>query len=631
MKSMLLIASLVLPLALRAADDDFYFRLQAATVRSGAGIASANDVLSPALRLAANMGADLTAVTPAGSVYHVPVPANTTAESVFKSKRDALSPSAAAFIKDFSRVSSPVEISSIRGKPVELLVRWRADQPLPATASLAGIPITGTSATSGLVRLTKNGAITAADLGRLAEQLRNVATFVEPNTIFSIPLRKESATSPGPRAPALPFPDDPRFQSGEEWGMQRINAPALWSRTNGQCNVRVAIIDTGADYKHPEISGNLVDGHNFLDEKATAQDDHGHGTHCAGVIGGTGNNHVGIAGVNWKIEIMPLKAFSASGAGGTAFQLAQAFDWAIAHKAKVINASWGSPEYNDTIARAVQKAVANGIVVVAAAGNDAANLDGASPIPNYPASLRMAGVISVMAIDEQNAPASFSNYGKETVHLAAPGQHILSTWLNTGTGYVYDDGTSMAAPHVAGVVAAIWSLGAARFDAITPRPLAAQSVIAALLGMVKEDSLLKDKCVTNGYLYCDDQKLIALGNPNSAAAQGVVGTPAPTPSASNTSPAGSDPTQAGATPTGPSISVSGKLEVGAPAIGSETTGFVLRSNGTTIELRPKTPEIRRLLLGANGKEIMGEGVMTAQPGVERPNRPVLELASVRAN
>jgi subtilisin family serine protease len=183
-------------------------------------------------------------------------------------------------------------------------------------------------------------------------------------------------------------------------------------------------------------------------------DDNGHGTHCAGIIGAEGDNDEGIAGINWHVQIMPLK-FLGRGGFGTTKNAIEAINYAIDRKQKgvnvrVINASWGSTQYSKALEDAIRAAGEQGILFVAAAGNNGTDNDKRA---HYPSNYNLPNVISVAALDRSDALASFSNFGIKTVHVAAPGRDIRSTWLNDE--YRDASGTSMAAPQVSGVAALI--------------------------------------------------------------------------------------------------------------------------------------------------------------------------------
>jgi len=253
-----------------------------------------------------------------------------------------------------------------------------------------------------------------------------------------------------------------------------IGALDAWSAVTGSSTLTVAILDSGIDLVHPDLQANLWtnegevpgnatddDGNGYIDDAhgynfnaATAdnQDDKGHGTHGAGVIGAVGNNGIGIAGINWDVNLLPLKITDADGKASLAAAV-EAINYAIENNARVINASWimnlSTPEKINLLQTAVQDAVDAGIVVVAAAGNNAGQDIDATPL--YPASLDVPGVVTVAAVDSDRVLASFSNIGANSVDLAAPGMGILSTAL--GGEFSSSAGTSVATTVVSGAAA----------------------------------------------------------------------------------------------------------------------------------------------------------------------------------
>ena len=183
-------------------------------------------------------------------------------------------------------------------------------------------------------------------------------------------------------------------------------------------------------------------------------DDNGHGTHCAGIIGAEGDNDQGIAGINWKVRIMPLK-FLGKGGFGTTKDAIEAINYAVDRKrngvnVRVISASWGSTSYSKALEDSIRAAGEAGILFVAAAGNNSTDND---KRPHYPSNYNLPNVISVAALDRNDQLASFSNFGVKTVHIAAPGKEIVSTWLNDA--FREASGTSMATPYVSGTAALI--------------------------------------------------------------------------------------------------------------------------------------------------------------------------------
>jgi len=236
------------------------------------------------------------------------------------------------------------------------------------------------------------------------------------------------------------------------------------------------VLDSGVDYNHADLASNMwtrpdsipeyqdaelgsVDDFYGFDaeDAADPMDDNGHGTHCAGVIGAEADNGEGIAGINWKVEIMPLKFLGRGGFGSTKNAI-EAINYVIDRKkagvnVRVISASWGSTSKSKALEDVIRKAGEEGILFVAAAGNDSSNND---KRPHYPSNYNLPNVISVAALDRNDDLAKFSNYGEKTVHIAAPGKDIVSTWL--GQAYREASGTSMAAPQISGVAGLILSM-----------------------------------------------------------------------------------------------------------------------------------------------------------------------------
>jgi subtilisin family serine protease len=258
-------------------------------------------------------------------------------------------------------------------------------------------------------------------------------------------------------------PNDPLFNV--QYALQSINAQQAWEITTGSKNIVVGIIDTGIDGTHPDLIPNLwvnpnpgsmhyindIHGYNFtgrgnnwIPVGGIPTDYSGHGTHVAGIVGAKGNNGIGVTGINWDVSLAWL------GANGdeSSIQLSaviEAINYANSHKIPILNGSWGGPDYSlllhDTI-----KAY-KGLFVAAAGNNDNDN----DVLPTYPASFDLLNVISVASTDSSDQRSSFSNFGVKSVHIAAPGTAIRSTYLFSA--YQNMNGTSMASPYVAGVAA----------------------------------------------------------------------------------------------------------------------------------------------------------------------------------
>ena len=251
-------------------------------------------------------------------------------------------------------------------------------------------------------------------------------------------------------------------------GEHDIDAPEAWDITTGDSDVIVAVVDSGVDYNHPDLAGNIwvnsveLNGKRGLDDDGNGciddiygydfgvgdsypLDESGHGTHCAGIIGAKGDNDLNVTGVGWNTTIMSLKCGGGSSVSRSA--TFQSISYATDEGADVISCSLGQNGAGDFWQTIIDYAYSQGVIVVAAAGNDNEN------IPFYPAACDH--VIAVAATDQNDNKASFSNYG-EWVDIAAPGVSILS--LKPGASTAYMQGTSMACPHVSGACAILLSV-----------------------------------------------------------------------------------------------------------------------------------------------------------------------------
>src|SRR3954469_720946 len=248
---------------------------------------------------------------------------------------------------------------------------------------------------------------------------------------------------------ALTVPNDPRWTSAQRDYLGPLRMDRAWDVSRG-ANVKVAVVDTGVDAQHPDLSGRVGMGVNIVPTTNSVQDDVGHGTMVAGVIAANLNNARGIAGIAPQAQILPVKVLDANGSG-TDDDIADGITWAVDQGAKVINLSLGGPGGGDVLCAAVDTALAADVVVVAAAGNDGAETVG------YPAAC--PGVIAVAATNHTGALTAFSSFGWR-VALAAPGLDITSTALSahpTADSYDTESGTSFSTPIVAGVAALIRS------------------------------------------------------------------------------------------------------------------------------------------------------------------------------
>lgn len=298
------------------------------------------------------------------------------------------------------------------------------------------------------------------------------------------------------------IPDDTYYDY--QWGLSQVNASEAWNITTGSHKVVIAVIDSGIDLNHPdlkaniwinkgEIPGNRIDddhngyiddvyGWNFISDNNNISDDDGHGTHVAGIIAAEGNNSKGVAGVMWSATIMSLKFLDNEG-NGYVDDAVSAIRYATKMGASIISCSWGGSEYSQALKDVID---ASSALVVCAAGNRGSGTnDDISPV--YPACFTSKNIISVAATDASDALASFSDYGLNSVDVAAPGTHICSTL--PGSQYGYMQGTSMAVPYVTGLAGLIKSV----------RPdLSALQIKYTILNNVDYISSLAGKILTGG-------------------------------------------------------------------------------------------------------------------------------------
>ncbi len=305
--------------------------------------------------------------------------------------------------------------------------------------------------------------------------------YAEPNYIYKAIASEDSGT----------IPKDTDFQ--KQWALHNtgqedsggqvgvvgadINALKAWEVTKGSKDIIVAVIDTGVDYTHTELTKNIyrnpgesgdgketngidddangfIDDHvgwNFSASNNDPIDQDGHGTHCSGVIGAEGNNDKGIVGISWNVSILPIKFLGVG--GGTAAHAVQSIQYATKMGAHIMSNSWGGGFFSQAIKDAIGEAEEAGILFVAAAGNSGNDSDAR---PHYPSSYPEKNIISVAATNNSDDLSYFSTWGKESVDIAAPGSNIYSTVIKEK--YASFSGTSMATPHVAGAAALLWSM-----------------------------------------------------------------------------------------------------------------------------------------------------------------------------
>lgn len=321
------------------------------------------------------------------------------------------------------------------------LPEWQAAQ--RSLGALTGLEVRDLLLPHGVARLGVPPGRAAAEIARLRE-LPWVA-YAEPNYIA------RAATFP----PEARYPNDPFI--GNQWNMRRISAPQAWAMTQGRDSIVVAVLDSGVDLGHPEFSGRLMLGKNYLNPSLSPSDDYGHGTHVAGLIAANADNAIGISGLAPNVRLLPLKVLDSQGAGSY-FNIAAAIRDATDLNAQIINLSLGGFAADQTLQNAVVYALSRGRLVVAASGNCAQGgqyCQGVNPT-YYPAAY--PGVLAIGASDRFDNWANYSGY-KPYLSLAAPGgiatERIWSTWPG---GYNYLHGTSMATPLASAAAALVWTV-----------------------------------------------------------------------------------------------------------------------------------------------------------------------------
>ena len=351
--------------------------------------------------------------------------------------------------------------------PGELLVKFKA----------------GSTAVASQTVLNSLGAVALEDLGDTGWKRIKLPSSISMNDAIIELTRSMDIEGAQPNFyyHLLQTPNDTRFNDAGMYGLQKISAPSAWDLSTGSSSVVVADIDTGARYTHEDLAANIWnnpgeipgngiddDGNGFVDDyhgwdmffnDSDPLDENGHGTHTAGTIGAVGNNGVGVVGVNWNVKIMVIKIYNSSGFGTTSAMLVNAYNYVRLMKnrginIRVTNNSYGGCDeacgYDQATKDAIDLLADAGVLQVFAAGNDNSNNE---TTPFYPANYNSPGIISVAASTTTDAAASFSNYGVNSVDLAAPGSGILSTTWGSNSSYGSLSGTSMATPHVTGAAA----------------------------------------------------------------------------------------------------------------------------------------------------------------------------------
>jgi hypothetical protein len=350
-------------------------------------------------------------------------------------------------------------------KPRELLVRFQPEAPAEQIMALhqsLGSTVLKSLSNIKLHRVRLREGLTEEE-GIILYRAAEIVAFAERHAL---------------RYPLL-TPNDPYYKDGMQWGLNKIRMPDAWDKTTGSANIVIGVIDTGVDTGHPDLAANLLPGRDLAGASRSDQTDAddnpmditGHGTHVAGIIAAVGNNGIGVAGVGWNLWIMPLKVLADNTTQDMeTFDIVAAIDYAIAQHVRIVNCSFGGEgDFIQAEYDAFNRLRLAGILAVCAAGNYGKDNDGTQRM--YPASYDLDNIISVAAsLNPNHNPQTpvlenlwaSSNYGRTSVDLMAPGLNIYSTHLCLGSvecnSYMSRQGTSMAAPHVAGVAGLILSL-----------------------------------------------------------------------------------------------------------------------------------------------------------------------------
>ena len=389
------------------------------------------------------------------------------------------------------RITVPLQNTPRSGRREgELLIRFRRSASLAeqnsVAASIGAREFRVLRGKSGIVKVVL-GRSQTIESAALALQNQPLVQAAEPNYV----IYQDNAGKPkaGPSASThsqqAGIPNDPRFT--EQWALQNlggnsrlfgsdIQVSSVWSHSTGQRELRIAVIDSGIDFNHPDLKNQQwknqkenrdgkdqdgngyiddVSGWNFVKDNQNVADENGHGTNIAGIVAAEGNNGIGIAGVLWKASLMSLRVLDANGMGDVASAI-EALDYATEHGAQVINLSWGSDAKSLFLKDAIRRSAKFGAVVVCSAGNDGRDL---AVHPYYPASFDLPNLVSVAASDPFDNPLLVSNFGAQVPTIAAPGAEVLTTKANL-TGAAADEsgsyeavsGTSAAAAIVSGII-----------------------------------------------------------------------------------------------------------------------------------------------------------------------------------
>lgn len=373
-------------------------------------------------------------------------------------------------------VSAIAHANELSAVPGEFVVKLKPSTHVMSTMNLAatlGANVKSTINKKEGIILVQRPIVEAQATSVQALNQNPMVEYAEPNFIYKVVGGSTSAPTDGRVKDLWGLINTGQVISGKT-GVAGIDVDAsrAWAIETGSSDVLVAVIDTGVNYRNPDLASNIfvntveqngtvgvdddnngcvddIYGCDFANSDGDPMDVYGHGTHCAGTIGAS-NNGDGIVGVAWNVKILPVRFLGDDGSGTLANAI-KSIDYATNMKVKIMSNSWGGGNFSQLLLDSINRAKDAGILFVAAAGNESNNND---TRPSYPATYQAENIISVAAIDSRGMMADFSSYGKTTVHLAAPGVDVLSYTMN---GLEFWSGTSMATPHVSGVAALLVS------------------------------------------------------------------------------------------------------------------------------------------------------------------------------
>ena len=425
--------------------------------------------------------------------------------------------------------AQPQKISTDKPLEGQALIRWHS-----AAMSQGALAPSGAKESKNvrdwirqLILARLHRAVDDAQIERIYPNVGWALVKYSPQTKTETALKRLSAEFGSGNASANALvkssatPNDSQYS--RQWWAPKVGAPFAWDASTGNSNIVVAVLDSGAQLSHADLNPNLWrnsgeipgdridnDGNGYVDdvygintvdlwetgeyERGKApEDNNGHGTHVAGILGARGNNGSGVAGVNWNVSVMPLRFLGQSGYGSLDGAI-EAIDYILMMKKRgvnirVSNHSWGTDFKSSALEDAFKKLTSAGILSVCAAGNGTTYYNGSDndSRPNYPSSFNNSGIVAVAATTANDSRASFSNYGRKSVDLAAPGADIYSLGLSQNGETM--DGTSQATPIVAG--------GAALLLAAQPS-LKTTQLRSKILASVDKIPALKNVVATGG-------------------------------------------------------------------------------------------------------------------------------------